>query len=219
MTRLLDIGIEKIGNVIADMAKISENCIMNAIESYENGIENKEQIYEWSEKLRSMQDEVSDIAVELIARYQPVATDLRYIRSCNEISYVYSRFGRYSLDIVDTIYLLGNLNGCDKSVVREMSKTVRNMILLSINALKTRDKTAVEKLYEMDDTVDLIYRKYLRDISGMEQRSMNERMGINVHCYISTALILKFLERISDHACYVGDSVNYFVTGSSKPRH
>ena len=31
-------------------------------------------------------------------------------------------------------------------------------------------------------------------------------------------LILKYLERISDHACYVGDSVNYIVTGTSRPR-
>ena len=27
-----------------------------------------------------------------------------------------------------------------------------------------------------------------------------------------------YLERISDHACYVGDSVNYIVTGVSRPR-
>jgi phosphate transport system protein len=29
---------------------------------------------------------------------------------------------------------------------------------------------------------------------------------------------LRYLERISDHACYIGDSVHYIVTGESRPR-
>jgi phosphate transport system protein len=29
---------------------------------------------------------------------------------------------------------------------------------------------------------------------------------------------LRYLERISDHACYIGDSVYYIVTGNSNPR-
>ena len=75
----------------------------------------KKHIFEQSEKLKMLQDEVTDLAVELIARYQPVATDLRFIKSCMEIAYGYSRFGRYSYDIVDVLETLGPLSGCDKS--------------------------------------------------------------------------------------------------------
>jgi phosphate transport system protein len=39
-----------------------------------------------------------------------------------------------------------------------------------------------------------------------------------LRCYISALLILRYLERISDHACYIGDSVYYIVTGNSNPR-
>ena len=62
----------------------------------------KIQIFEWSEKLKIFQLEVSNLATELIFRYQPVATDLRYIRSCMEIAYGFSRFGRYAYDIMST---------------------------------------------------------------------------------------------------------------------
>lgn len=223
MARLLDLGIDRIHNIIMDMAKLSESSVFTAIESYENGSNVKNQIFEQSEKLRILQEEVADLAIELIARYQPVATDLRFIRSCMEIAYGFSRFGRYSYDIVDVLETMGSISNCDKSAVLEMAKTVREMILLSVYSLQSRDKDAVRKLYQMDDTVDSLYRKYLREAIDSEKKENDNneyKAGKfpELRCYISALLILRYLERISDHACYIGDSVNYIVTGFSSPR-
>ena len=204
-----------------DMAKLSERAVFASIESYEIGTSTiKKQIFEWSENLRLMQDEVSDLSIELIARYQPVATDLRFIRSCMEIAYDFSRFGRYSYDIVDVLETMGSISDCDKSYVLQMSNTVREMIHLSIEALQSRDRNAAQKLYEMDDTVDALYRKYVNEIINPQEHHNNEKenMDKTLRCYISALLILRYLERISDHACYIGDSVYYIVTGNSNPR-
>ena len=203
------------------MAKLSERSVFASIESYERGTSTiKKQIFEWSENLRLMQDEVSDLSIELIARYQPVATDLRFIRSCMEIAYDFSRFGRYSYDIVDVLETMGSISDCDKSYVLQMSNTVREMIHLSIEALQSRDRNAAQKLYEMDDTVDALYRKYVNEIINPQKHHNNKKeyMDKTLRCYISTLLILRYLERISDHACYIGDSVYYIVTGNSNPR-
>jgi phosphate transport system protein len=221
LTRLLDLGIEHIQNIVMDMAKLSERSVFASIESYERGTSTiKKQIFEWSENLRLMQDEVSDLSIELIARYQPVATDLRFIRSCMEIAYDFSRFGRYSYDIVDVLETMGSISDCDKSYVLQMSNTVREMIHLSIEALQSRDRNAAQKLYEMDDTVDALYRKYVNEIVNPQEHHNNKKeyMDKTLRCYISTLLILRYLERISDHACYIGDSVYYIVTGNSNPR-
>ena len=164
MTRLLDLGIDRIRNIIMDMAKLSEQSVFTSIDSYDKGTSVKKQIFEWSEKLRVLQDETADLAIELIARYQPVATDLRLIRSCMEIAYGFSRFGRYAYDIVEVLETIGHINDCDKTAVLGMASTVREMILLSVEALQLRDKNASAKLYEMDDTVDALYIKYLREV-------------------------------------------------------
>ena len=201
-----------------DMAKLSENSVFTAIQSYQESTLVKKQIFDWSEKLRVLQEEVSDLAIELIARYQPVASDLRFIKSCMEISYGFSRFGRYSYDIVDVLETMGSISNCDKSAVLETAKTVRGMILLSLNALQSRDKNAAEKLYEMDDTVDLVYRRYLRKTITIPREVLLNNNTNDPRCYISALLILRYLERISDHACYIGDSVHYIVTGFSSPR-
>ena len=221
MTRLLDLGIEHIQNIVMDMAKLSERSVFASIESYERGTSTiKKQIFEWSENLRLMQDEVSDLSIELIARYQPVATDLRFIRSCMEIAYDFSRFGRYSYDIVDVLETMGSISDCDKSYVLQMSNTVREMIHLSIEALQSRERNAAQKLYEMDDTVDALYRKYVNEIINPQEHHNNKKEYLDktLRCYISALLILRYLERISDHACYIGDSVYYIVTGNSNPR-
>jgi len=215
LTRLLDLGIEHISNIIMDMAKLSESCVFNAIESYKSGTPIKNQIFEWSEKLRVLQEEVADLAIELIARYQPVATDLRFIRSNMEIAYGFSRYGRYSYDIADLLEIIGSVADCDKSAVLEVEDTVRQMILLSVSLLTSRNKDAVQKLYQMDDTVDALYRKYLRETVSLQP---DAEKNIQPRCYVSALLILRYLERIADHACYIGDSVYYITTGRSSLR-
>jgi len=164
LTRLLDLGIARTRDIIGEMSKISEICVSTVLESYTKGDVKKREMFEWAEKLRILQEEVSDLAFELIARYQPVATDLRYIKSCLEISYVLSRFGGYGYEIVEVLDMMGSISECDKLVVKEAAKITSEMISLSVNALDFKDKQASDKLYDMDDSVDLIYRNYLREI-------------------------------------------------------
>jgi phosphate transport system protein len=219
MTRLLDYGLDRISNLIMDMAELSVRTVDTAIRIYADGGNDKAgQIFEWSEQLRVLQDEVTELAIELIARYQPVATDLRFIRSCIETSYGFSRFGRYAYDIVDIMGLMGSVSHCDKTAVLEMADTTRKMIHMSVHALRSKDKEVASKLYEMDDTVDVLYRKYLREAITPNTKKGTNEMVKDPRCYVSSLLILRYLERIADHACYIGDSAHYIVTGSSSPR-
>lgn len=216
MTRLLDLGIERTRDIIGEMAKISQICVSTVLESYAEGNVKKREMSEWAEKLRTLQEEVSDLAFELIARYQPVATDLRYIRSCLEVSYVLSRFGGYGYEIVEVLDMMGSISECDKTVVTEAAKVTSEMISVGVNALDFKDQQASDKLYDMDDTVDNIYREYLREIVTAKKESKN--IYADPRCVISALHVLRYLERVADHACYIADSVSYIVTGKSNPR-
>jgi phosphate transport system protein len=213
---LLDLGIERTRDIIGEMAKISQICVSTVLESYAEGNVKKREMSEWAEKLRTLQEEVSDLAFELIARYQPVATDLRYIRSCLEVSYVLSRFGGYGYEIVEVLDMMGSISECDKTVVTEAAKVTSEMISLGVNALDFKDQQASDKLYDMDDTVDNIYREYLREIVTAKKESKN--IYADPRCVISALHVLRYLERVADHACYIADSVSYIVTGKSNPR-
>ena len=111
---------------------------------------------------------------------------------------------------------IGPIPNCDKTAVLGMARTVREMIVLSVRSLELRNINLAAKLYQMDDTVDALYRKYLRELIA-RQNDVNQR-ETDVRCYISGLLILRYLERISDHACYISDSIDYILTGRSSPR-
>ena len=186
------------------------------MESYIKGDVKKEEMFEFAKKLRVLQEEVSDLAFELIARYQPVATDLRYIRSCLEVSYVLSRFGGYGYEIVEVLDMIGSILECDKTVVTKAANVTSEMISLSVNALDFKNKETSDKLYDMDDIVDRIYRDYLREIVVAKKESQD--IYADPRCVISALHVLRYLERVADHACYIADSVSYIVTGKSNPR-
>jgi len=215
VARLLDMGLTKVSSIVLDMANLAESTVTKAITSYDDDDKlAKKQIFESSAKLRFLQEEVSELAIELIARFQPVATDLRYIKSCMELAYGFSRFGRYAYDIITVLEILGPLQLCDKSPVMRISKLVLEMMEVGVSALRLRDNSNLSKIYEMEEMVDVLFRKSLRETSQIIQ---SNNYADN-RCNISTALILKYLERISDHACYIADSVNYIETGMASPR-
>ncbi len=219
MTRLLDIGLERIKNLLIDMSLLSETTVNTAIESYEKGIAIRSKIFDHSEKLRLLQLEIADFAIELIARYQPVATDLRFLQSCLDISYGFMRFGRYAYDISEVLETIGPSLKCDTSTVSTMALMVKDMIRLSLDSLRGLDKDISPKLYVMDDSVDSIYRNFLHKTFKIDSGDVSTTISINdMKCYVSTLLILRYLERISDHACYIGDCVHYIVTGDPTPR-
>jgi phosphate transport system protein len=195
------------------MGHLSEELVNSALESYDKGTMLRSQIFEGSEKLRFLQIEVTDFATELIARYQPVTRDLRLIQSFMDAAYGFSRFGRYAYDIAEVLEAIGPLQNCDKSQVSVMQKTVKEMIQLSVHSLENLDKNVSQKLYMMDDSVDSMFRNYLK-----KAMTQTKKRGFEPRCYASTLLILRYLERIADHACYIGDCVHYVVTGDPSPR-
>lgn len=210
LARLMDVGLERLKNMILDMAERSQQTVSTAIDAYINGKDLTKQIYKSSEELRIHQEEASNLAVELIARYQPVASDLRFIKSCMEIAYDFSRFGRYAYDISQVLTLFGDLSSCDKAPVEKAGNEAKEMIKLSIKAFAERDITLAKQIKQMDDVVDKTYLDFVQKAAKAEEADLK--------CVLAGTLILRYLERIADHATYVADSVVYIVSGQQAER-
>jgi phosphate transport system protein len=203
----MDMGISRLQNDIVDMANLAQQSVTKAIEAYAKGEKITEEAFKRSNELSLLGSEVEELAVELLARYQPVATDLRIIKSCLEIAYGFSRFGRYAYDIAQVLEIYGDLSDCDKSVVQELSGTVTQMIQTSIQSFKNHDEKLARSLRDQDDHVDKVYLDYNRELANTKQQ-------LPLRCAVASLLVLRYLERIADHACYIGDSVIYITTAA-----
>jgi phosphate transport system protein len=207
LPRLMDMGLDQLNTMLLDMASLSQSAVAASFDAYMHGIQGSE-VRKMAERLQALHRQVSDLAMEVIARYQPVATDLRFIKACMEISYGFFRYGRYALDIVQVLEIFGDLSKCDRSPVVETAKVTQNMIRMSADAFARRDVNLARQIPAMDDTVDESYRSNLRKVMDVKG---------NLRCTLSATLIMRYLERISDHATYIAESVDYIVTGVEPP--
>lgn len=208
MARLMDMGLDKLNSLLLEMASLSQSAVTASIEAYVKGGKGAE-VRQNCKRLQDLHRQVSDLSMEVIARYQPVATDLRFIKACFEISYGFFRYGRYALDIVDVLDMFGDLGKCDHTSVEETAKKTQEMIRLSVDAFAKRDLATARRIPAMDDAVDESYRNNLKKL--IDEKG-------NLRCSLSATLILRYLERIADHATYIGESVEYITTGVEPSR-
>jgi phosphate transport system protein len=208
MSRIIDKGLEEQSVLITRIAELTYETLVESIHGYVKGKSVQEEVREMSDMTSAMADKIEDKAFELMARFQPVATDLRTIKSYMKIANDFARLGRYALDISFINDKLSGLKECEdwcKDDVEEMSKNVLLTVRISIDSLRKHDITLAKSISQTERKVDKMYLDYLQKLIGSEEG--------NSKCVISSVLMTRYLERIADHAVYVCESIVYIVTG------
>jgi phosphate transport system protein len=202
---VLEGEISALSKRVVEMAELAERTVRVSVDAFLGGNEAGIQLRNWSDELRSMQENVEGRAVEIIARYQPVATDLRRVKSLMKVSYDLSRFGRYAYDIARTLELMGQYGPCELGKVYDMASKAVDVISASIRAFRDEDLELARRIDAMDSEVDGMYIEYVR---GAVKEPPED-----VKCLAAGLLFARHLERMADHAVYISKSVIYMLTG------
>jgi phosphate transport system protein len=203
--RLLDRGLSELSTKLDEMAKLAEQTVSASIQAYLEGGDITLQIRQWSDTLLNYYYQIGEKSIELIARFQPVARDLRKIRASMEISYDLSRFGRYAYDIAMMNKFLGGSGESGRETIEVMGKRTMKMIASSIEAYRTRNAELAMKVSEEDKEIDQIYLKHINDCVKDPPKKMED--------LISDILTVRHLERIADHAVDLASSTLYMIRG------
>jgi len=207
MTRLIDPSLHKLSTIMSEMGDMVIECVSLAIDSYLDGTNTKDQVLEISNSIRSKYFEVEDLTFDMLLKYQPVADDFRLIRSSTEISYAFSRFSRYAYDITLVRDLFGDVSECTNASLIESTKKVKHMIKEAVLSFAEMDVRKAIKIREDEKEIDKIYKERLPKLIESN----------NTKCALAEALLLRYLERIGDHAVFMSDAINYIVTGKHRP--
>jgi len=206
MTRLIDPHLNKLSFLMEKMGNLAAQSINLAIDSYLGGKNARSEAYELSNQISNLYEEIGNLTFDMILKYQPVARDFRLVRSSIEISYGFTRFGRYAYDITVVRDIYGDLSECKNEVIYTISGEIKHMISLAIQCFAALDLDKAKQLQTNEDLVDKYYNKHLPMLINSK----------NIKCALADALVLRYLERIADHAAFMGESVNYIVTGKRK---
>lgn len=207
MTRLMDPNLGELSASMSEMGDLAIQCIELAISSYIKGTNPINQVRDLSACITKKYHEVGDLIFNTILKFQPVASDFRFIRSAIEISYTLHRFGRYAYDITLVRDKFGDISNCKTEWLYQVSNETLQMTKDAMLSFALLDTGKANLIQINEEYVDKLYLERIPMLVNSD----------DTRCALAEALLLKYLERIADHALFMSRAVNYIVTGKYGP--
>jgi phosphate transport system protein len=205
-----DQGLDDLHLDLLNMGSLVEESIDNTIYAL------KKQDAELAGKILVNDDVIDDFekkiekkCMNLIARQQPLAKDLRTISTALKIITDMERIADASADIAEiTIRMSGKKYIKPLIDIPKMAELAKIMVKKSIDAYVKQDIKLAEEVCASDDAVDALFNKIILDLVNL----MKNDPG-TVEQGIDLMFIAKYLERMGDHATNIGEWVVFNVTG------
>ncbi|PKM50551.1 MAG: phosphate transport system regulatory protein PhoU [Firmicutes bacterium HGW-Firmicutes-7] len=169
-----------------------------------------QEIIERDEEINKMELQVEKECILLIARQQPIASDLRDIAAVLKIITDLERIADHCADISEYTIKLSKEHYLKPIIhIPEMVEKVKAMVKDAIDSSVKKDLELAKSICERDDEVDNYFDTIIEElIDLMKEDSENIRQCKDF------MFIVKYLERMGDHATNIAEWVIYTVTGS-----
>jgi phosphate transport system protein len=160
--------------------------------------------------------DIDSMCIKVLARRQPVASDLRFIMMTFKHVTDLERIGDLNVNICERVLELGDrvvLQDASASIMR-MARVAQRMLHDALDAFVASDAKKAEEVMRQDQQVDTHYAQLFPELVT----SMTEDPSLVVR---ATRLqsIGKYIERIADHATNLAEMVVYMVRGQDVRHH
>jgi phosphate transport system protein len=169
---------------------------------------------EFDHQINRMEVETDELCLRILARRQPVASDLRLITIALKLTTDLERIGDLGVNICERVIEL-NLEPPLKPYVDLplMAEKVQGMIRDALDAFVHADPERAKEVVERDRVVDAYYGQIFRELLTYMMEDTR-----TIYRAIRAQSIAKYLERIGDHATNLAEMV-IFMVGGKDVRH
>jgi phosphate transport system protein len=164
------------------------------------------------EHIDALRRELEERSVDLLARQQPVATDLRMVVTAMQMSADLERMGdlaRHVAEVARLRYPDCAIPPVMRSIVLEMGEVAERIVAKAGSVIADRDIETALALECDDDEMDRLHR----DIFNL---LMDGKWKYGIESAVDAALVGRYYERFADHAASVAHRVVYLVTGEDR---
>ena len=156
-----------------------------------------------------MEVEVEEECLKILALYQPVAADLRFVVAVLKINNDLERMGDLAKNIAKRVAQLEGAGPVDlPPEIRTMAMQAEEMVRECLAAVIDADPVLARRIREQDDVVDQARQKVRKRIlAGIKEHPENVEVLLRINS------ITKHIERIADMATNVAEDVIYMVEG------
>jgi phosphate transport system protein len=211
MTMHLAREVEKLKIRILTLGADVEEVLQKAVQSLHtmDGALAQE-IAEGDNRIDTMEVDLEEDCLKVLALYQPVANDLRFIVSVLKINNDLERIADLAVNISERVL---DLLKYERIAVpfdfSTMSEKVYDMVKRSLDALVKLDQRQAREVISLDDEVDALHQgSYGKVIDRIRQDPKHIEPLI---CYL---VISRYLERIADQATNIAEDVLYPIEGN-----
>ena len=210
MTVHFQYELEKLKKKILYLAAIVEKNLHNAVKSItEANLTLADEVISSDPNVDSLEVEVEEECLKILALHQPVATDLRYIIAVLKINNDLERIADLAVNIAErTAIVIKHSKVPLQFDINAMLEIAVGMVKESVDSLVNNDTHKARKVIEDDDRID--------NLNKEAYRIFQEQIGHNpdnTEYYVSLLSVARNLERIADHATNIAEDVIYMIEG------
>ncbi|NJK49808.1 phosphate signaling complex protein PhoU [Candidatus Gracilibacteria bacterium] len=200
--RRLEQDVLRMGTLVEESFRLSHQSL------FERNLAAAEKIPALDKRIDRYYRQIELECSTLLTLQAPVAQDLRVLSAFMQLVRDLERIGDYAKDTAEIAIKLFSYppHSC-MNEIEAMSRHAQLMLATSLVSLAELEPDAGQKVKQLDDTVDdaydRLYQKlaYQRDIKGV------------VEPILLLGLLIRYLERMADHATNIAQRVSYIVTG------
>ena len=202
--------LSKIKKSILTLGALVEDRVRMAVESVaKRDASLAEKIKVADYEIDEMEVEIEEECLKVLALYQPVAVDLRFLIAVIKINNELESIGDQAVNIAQRVEIIARQKKYDFTFDYSiMAGKAQNMLKKSLDALVNLDLDLAFKVVLMDDEVDQIKREAYDEI----KKAMSEHPD-NIGYLINLLLVSRHLERLADHATNIAEEVIYLIEG------
>ena len=199
---------------LVEIAELVVRSIRSATEAFnESDVSLAEEVIANDHRIDELTVLLDELSIQILARQQPVARDLRIVVSALRISASLERMG----DMAEHIAQLARYRFPDKVVPKSLRSTFAEMGRLDVQIaeklaqlLRTQDIRLADEIRNDDDDIDELHASVFDKVLGETWK------GATVDT-VDATLASRYHERFADHAVSIAKKVQYLVTGDWVP--
>jgi phosphate transport system protein len=160
-------------------------------------------------RINKLELSIDEMCLQILARRQPVASDLRFITIAMKLVTDLERIGDVAVNLCERVLELNEEPPLKPYVdLPRMAEEAQQMVHLALDAFVAGDAEKADQVLKMDAVVDAYYMQIFREL-------LTYMMEDTRNIFRATRLqsIAKYLERIGDHATNIAEMVIFFVRG------
>ncbi|MFN4262187.1 MAG: phosphate signaling complex protein PhoU [Thioalkalivibrionaceae bacterium] len=204
-----DAELERLVNLVLEMGGMVEMQVKDAVRAFTQGDERlAAQVRDNDVRVNSYEVSIDELGVEILAKRQPQAGDLRLVVSVMKTIADLERIGDLSERIAK---FTGRQAFRGKRSMRDvelMGELCSNMLHAALNALARMDAKAALEAVKLDQPIDDAYEAIMRqNITFLLEDARN------ISPFLDMLWTVRALERIGDHARNICEYTIFFVKG------